>query len=298
MDANLWQGTAFTAATAMDWFQTERTNLLAVLRAAAAQRWDDVVWQLCEALWAFYHSRKHHADWIEAHQLGIEAAVRLGDRTVEARMYNQLARAHLELADFDRASDELDAAMEAALASGEPRAEAVVLESFGVLRREQGRYTDAIGRFRESRAINEILRDQRGIALQSYHLGDVLLRSGQPNEALAALEDARQISCRLGDEMTDARIRIVLGSVYRALDRDIEARRMLGSAVATMRERRQPVKEAQALEILVAVARHDLDGELFADSARRLLELYEETGSPRATVVRRWIESGVRPDDA
>jgi tetratricopeptide (TPR) repeat protein len=292
-----WTGVAFTAASAMDWFSNERMNLLAVLRTAAALRWDDIVWQLCEALWAFYHSRKHYADWIEAHELGIESAVRLGDRVVEARMYNQLARAYLELADFDRAGAELDKAMAAARASDEPRAQAVVLESFGVLRREEGRYADAIARFRESRAINETLRDQRGIALQSYHLGDALLRSGQAAEALGELAGARHIAGRLGDDMTDARIRIVLGSVYQALDRDAEARHELGSAVATMRERRQPIKEAQALEVLVAVARRHHDDTLFGNSVRRLLELYDETGSPRATVVRRWIEGGARPDD-
>ena len=289
VDDTAWTAIAFTAASAMEWFETERMNLLAVLRTAAARGWDDVVWQLCEALWAFYHSRKHYADWIEAHQLGVAAATRLGDHAVQARMYNHLARAHLELGDLDQATDELDAAMAAAASSGEPRAEAVVLESLGILRREQGRFDDAIDRFRAARRINETLADQRGIALQSYHLGDVLHRAGRLDEALAELADAQRFACRLGDDMTDARIRIVQGSVYEALDRGADARRVLGAAMTTLRERRQSVKEAQALEVLIAVARRDRDEELFGESARRLAALYEESGSPRATVVRRWL---------
>src|SRR5437899_9899943 len=53
--------------------------LLAALQAAARREWHDTVWQMCEALWAFYHTRKHYNDWIKAHELGIAAARRCGN---------------------------------------------------------------------------------------------------------------------------------------------------------------------------------------------------------------------------
>lgn len=270
----------FDPASAMDWFDTERENLLEAVRASARSQWHDLVWKFCEALWAYYHSRKHLADWIETHELGVEAARQVKSRVVETRMLNQLARAHLELRDFDAAAAELNRALEAATLSGVRQAEAVVHESRGILARERGEYPAAIDAFRTSLRINEAIKNKRGMAIESYHLGDVLCQAQRYEEALTALDVASRTADQIGDEMTAGRIHIVLGSVFRKLDRFDDARRSLSSATTTMRKRNQPIKEAQALEELVFVARKTHDDMLANSSTDRLKHIYQETGKP------------------
>ncbi|WDV33017.1 hypothetical protein OIM90_22025 [Streptomyces sp. AD16] len=94
----------------LDWLDAERGNILAVLRAAAREGLHDAVWRICESLWPLFHERARHADSLEAHPLGIEAARWENRPDAEIRMRNQLARAHAALGDLDRAAEELRAA--------------------------------------------------------------------------------------------------------------------------------------------------------------------------------------------
>jgi hypothetical protein len=98
----------------------------------------------------------------------------------------------------------------------------------------------------------------------------------------------------LEDGMSAARVFIVMGSAYSALGRSDDARAVLTAAVQATRQRRQYVKEAQALELLARVAGED--HALFDAAARRLLFLYEDGGSARAAIMRQWLEQG-RPSD-
>lgn len=277
----------FDADSGMTWFETERTNLLAAVRLAAELDEHDVAWQLCEALWALYHSRKHYADWIEAHQIGVEAAVRAGQREAEGRLRNQLARAHVELRDFAAARAEIERAQRVASEDGLVRA--MVHESFGLLLREEGRFTDAARSFDAALGISRELGDHRAIGIQGYQLGDALLRAGETAQALATLQEAHAVLANLGDEMATARVNIALGKAYEALHRRADARSVLVQAVMTTRSRQQPVKEAQALEVLVGVAREEHDEGLWQNSARRLYELYVAAGNPRSAEVRSWL---------
>jgi tetratricopeptide (TPR) repeat protein len=283
----------FDSASAMRWLERERTNLLTVVRTAWQAEWYEPVWQLCEALWALYHSHKNYADWLAAHQLGRAAAQRCGNRQAEVRMCNQGARAHIEQGDFAAAAELLESASK--IAAGDARSEAVLAESFGLLHREQGRYADAERMLRRARDLNRTIGSVRGVALQSYQLGDVLVRAGRTDDGLEELTGALAAAGEIGDELTAARVRIALGRAYDELRRDRDAIHVLDEAVEITRRRGQPVKEAQALEVLVRIAHRDKDVERFKVSAGRLARLYEEAGSPRGAAVRDWLDGGPRP---
>lgn len=293
-DLTRWSG-RFDAASAMAWLVVERTNLLAAMRAAAKLDSHATVWTMCESLWALYHSNKNYSDWIESHELGVRAAQQCGDVTAEVRMRNQLARAHVELHEFAAASRQLEIARR--LAVDDPQAMSVVLESIGLMYREQGRYHEAVDVFENLVVKQRELGDERGYAMQSYQLGDVLVRASLEERAVPVLDDALRTMDRLGDEMAAARVRIALGRAYHALHRDRDAADQLEAAILTTRKREQPVKEAQALEVLVGVAQENHDTTRFHTAARRLLELYVDAGSPRSAEVRQWIDRGQRPDD-
>ena len=270
-----------TSAAAMAWYEAERANLMAVVREAADRLRDDAVLAFCEALWPFHHARKHHADWIEAHRLGVAAAVRTDNRVAEARMRNQLARAYIELDRLADAEAELAAAGAAAAAADEPRARAVVLESEGVLALSRQRFTDAADCFAGSLRINERIGDRRGTALECYHRADALVRGGIAlGEAVVLLERALSTAEEIADETTAARASIVLGSARLRAGQPAQARQPLERAAETMRRRGHPVKEIQALEILADVAERTEDQALASDCAERLSTLYAQTGKP------------------
>ncbi|SEF26577.1 Tetratricopeptide repeat-containing protein [Amycolatopsis pretoriensis] len=280
----------FDSASALRWLERERSNLLDVVRTAWQSEWYETVWQFCEALWALYHSHKNHADWLAAHQLGRAAAQRCGNRQAEVRMCNQSARAHIELGEFTAAAELLESATE--IAAGDARSEAVLAESLGLLHREQHRYGEAEQMLRRARDLNRAVGSARGVALQSYQLGDVLVLAGRTEDGLEELTSALAAAGEIDDELTAARVRIALGRAYNALRRDRDAIDALDAAVEITRRRGQPVKEAQALEVLIRIARRDNDVERFRESAGRLVRLYHEVGSPRSATVQDWLDGG------
>ncbi|MEV0351400.1 tetratricopeptide repeat protein [Nonomuraea sp. NPDC050680] len=271
-----------TPGAALDWLEKERSNVLALLRAAAAREWDELVWQLAEALWPLYHERKHYADWIETNRLGVAAALRGGDHAVEARMRNQVARAHLELGETDQAQAELVLARRAAREADDPRMEAVVLESLGQAAlaraaaleslgqaaRAQGEaleslgqardlMEDAVAHFAAALAIHEGLGNTRGIGLQSYHLGLVHSRAGRHETAIAAFDRALALMTSVGDRLSQGKIHLVLGEAHRELGHSAQALHSARIAADIMRERRIPAKETRALELLADLDRRD-----------------------------------------
>ncbi|MCO1574460.1 tetratricopeptide repeat protein [Crossiella sp. SN42] len=264
---------AFAPDTGMRWFELERRNLLAAVRCAADQGWHEAVWQLCEALWPSYHTRKHFADSIEAHQLGVVAAERCGHQVAEIRMRNQLARARMELGAFAAAEQDLEEAHSKAAAGGDERAIAAVVESYGVLRRSQGRVAESAGHFRQALALNERLADERGIAMQSYQLGGVQAQLGEATAAIGSIRRALAIFVQLGEEFSAGRARLALGDAYAALGQDREACVELAVAARIMRIRRQPEREVRALRGLVAALERMGGGDLLANSRARLREL-------------------------
>jgi tetratricopeptide (TPR) repeat protein len=268
----------FDAQSGMTWFEQERANLLAAVRLAAEQGWHDIVWQLCEALWALYYSKKHYADWAETSELGVRAAQAAQHPVAEARMYNFLAHARIELSDFGKAKVDLEAAREAAVRSGDQRAVATVTESFGVLHRQQADYAEAVADFRRSWLLNKVIGDKRGMALQAYHAAGALVRSGQPEQALEDVAQASALFCQLGDELAQARLHIVRGEALYALGKNEEAATALRAAVEVTRARRQSIKEVQALEALLRVLPADTAD--YDTTASRLQELYSQTGLP------------------
>ncbi|ANZ38020.1 hypothetical protein BBK82_20115 [Lentzea guizhouensis] len=285
----------FDGGAAVSWLETERPNLLAVLRAADAFGWYEVVWRMCDSLWPFFHVRKHYSDWVEAHRLGVAAAQITENPVAEAHLRNRLARAHIEMRDYSPASAQLD---EAAVLSDDERVAAVLLESRGLLYRELRRYPEAVDIFRQLVAKQEKAGDDRAFAMQSYQLGDVLVRAQRADQAVPVLVAALTVATRLHNEKSvEAKVRIALGAAYHCLRQYDDARAELESAVRVTHARKEPVKEAQALEELVRVAEARSDRSLFQSSAERLYRLYAEAKNPRSAEVRRWLEADRRAED-
>lgn len=126
---------------AIEWLDGHLPHILAVLDNAVTQGWDDLAWQVCEALWELFLYRKHYRQWIASHEVGIAAAARCKHLEAESRLRCQLARAYLDLHRFDDAERECLAALELARRAASSRNESVALEQLGMVAHRCGKLT-------------------------------------------------------------------------------------------------------------------------------------------------------------
>ncbi|WP_329566856.1 tetratricopeptide repeat protein [Kitasatospora sp. NBC_01266] len=271
----------------LDWLERESATILVLLRAAAAQGRHGAVWRLCESLWPLYHGRKLYADWIEAHELGVEAARWDARPDAEIRMRNQLARAHYELGDHELAARQLALAGELLPLVSDSRLAGMLRESQGLLCLAQGRTEAAVAMFTEAREANA--GDTHGIVVQSYNLAQALLAVAGPAEPAAASEEAlaaalaeadraAELAERTDDQVMIMRLGVLRGRIHQALgDPDTAIARLTAAADLALRLGHR-FKADQALELLAALAERVGDTELARTSRERIRALRDAAG--------------------
>ncbi|MFI8933422.1 ATP-binding protein [Streptomyces sp. NPDC053474] len=195
------------APGALRWLDAERTQLMTVLRTAEAKGMYAGVWQLADALWPMFLRLRPYDLWIEAHERGLAAARRAGDREGESRMLTSGGTGLRNVGRHDEAiawfTQALRAARdEVARLTGHPdgggpalaaahRAEAQALHGIGQSCRLAGRLAEAADHFERALALREAVGHRRGTALTRICLGDVALAAGRPDDALGPLARAR-----------------------------------------------------------------------------------------------------------
>ncbi|MFD2414836.1 ATP-binding protein [Amycolatopsis pigmentata] len=226
---------------AVEWLDSQLPNLLAVIEDAVARGWDELAWQVCEALWELFVFRKHYPEWIASHGLGIEAAARCGNEVAESRLRCQLGRAYLDLKRFDDAREESEKAGLLAVQVGDQRNESVALQQLGLAAEGLGDIDAALDYLGRSLRAEQELGIERGVALRHQRIGEVLFGVGRDAEAATHLEQARSVFANLSDSRDEAQVLISLARLdsragqveqaMRRLDQALEVLSGLGSAV-------------------------------------------------------------------
>ncbi|MYU04467.1 XRE family transcriptional regulator [Streptomyces sp. SID8366] len=279
------------SARALAELRAERQNLAAVIHAAEHHGYDDLVWQLCEAMWSLHLRLGFHAQWIETHLRGVEAARRgaeeFGDRRAVGRMLVQLAFAYMGVGDADKAEEALEAAVAADAACGHLRGRATALEALGLLRLKLWRHDEARHGFEEALRVLGGIREgddgwrdvPRATALLEHHIGRALVQEGEFPAALAKLNDALVRFRTLpggADTYNEGRVYMSLGEAHlRAGDPEL-ALVCLDKAVETMTAEGAGLQLADALE--QRAEGHALAGhpEAAAEDLRGAAERYEK----------------------
>jgi tetratricopeptide (TPR) repeat protein len=267
---------------AFAWLEAERPNILAVLQMARNRDWDQRVWQIAEALWPFYHNRRHYFDWIDATNIGIECARHAHHKDAEARLCSQLSVPFVDLGDFDRARSELARAVRAIASSTNTGLRGSIWEFTGICHLNEEKYDQALEAFREARRMFDSIGTIRGVAIQDYYIGRVLIRMSQYAEALLALESALATMRAIKDRLFIGRILLRLGQAIRRDGRPDEAELVLREGIAVLVPLGMRLEEAESYEELAAVAEsnHDADGAVVhREHAQRV---YRAIGHPRA----------------
>jgi tetratricopeptide (TPR) repeat protein len=223
---------------ALAWLETERANLLAAVRQAAATPGvpGEIAVQLAQALFGFFWVHSHWRDSVQVNQIALEVAGRLGDRAAQAEAHNDLGYAYWLQGRYEDALARLRESLALRRELGDRHGQAASLSNLGNVYQWQGRYEEALQRQRESLAIRRELGDARGQAASLGNLGNVHRWQGRYEEALDYLRQSLAIYQELGDRSGQAASLITLGEVHERQGRYQQALDCQRQSLAIYRE--------------------------------------------------------------
>ncbi|WP_306214151.1 tetratricopeptide repeat protein [Actinoplanes sp. RD1] len=222
---------------ARGWLDTERSNLLAVLRFTARGGWPAHTVRLAGALHRYLQSRCG-AEVVTAHRHAVRAARQTGDLNGRAQALADLGSACHKLGRYGPAAKHLRQALALFARTGDPSGQARALTGLGVVEHRLCRYDKATGRFARALRLHRQQGDRIGEAQALANLADIDNRLGRCGSAAdrfaQALALCRQAGNRDGEAGTLGGLGLAelrLGLVERAgehLEQSLSLYRRLG----------------------------------------------------------------------
>lgn len=177
-----------TETTAIAWYDSERTNLVAITRVAAESGFDRLAWQLPAALYPIHHVlRNPFADWVNMGRIGLQAVRRQGDRHGEAALLTDLGNAYTSSHQPIEAERYLGEALTACRETGDLMGEIRSTNALGWVSLARRQLPEALARFGATRSLAP---DSRWKAVALINLAVVRDALGQPDVAAELAEQA------------------------------------------------------------------------------------------------------------
>jgi tetratricopeptide (TPR) repeat protein/transcriptional regulator with XRE-family HTH domain len=265
-----------SAGSALEWFETERANLVAVTRLCESHALYGIGWQLPTAMYGFFDLRKHYADWLATHEVARRCAEQVDDREAQGRILCNIGNAYRPLRHDETAVDYYERALalfatvgyrqgeakvygnlgssydhlqrhdDAAKAHqrsldifreiGDRYGEALTLTNVGEMHQRLGRYQQSAEHHRLALAIFTEIGDDHGASRATSNLGAALAGLGDLRTALSLHERALAGYRAAGDRYEEANVLVGLATVHSGLDRPDEATRCLREALLRYEE--------------------------------------------------------------
>lgn len=275
---------------ARTWLDTQAADLMATLRAAHAAGRYGAVWQLVHAMWPWWRAARVYGLWIEAHQLGLEAAHLYNDAVAEQEMRNALGVGLRGIHRFDQAIGCFADVLTAARSREDTRGEAQALHELGATTYEAGRLEEAVGYLEQARTLRERREDRRGVALTDILLAQVHLGRGNAATAIGVLASARAALIEVADPHDAARALAWLGRAHSLAGHQEDADRAGRQAHGEFVEHSAPQWTARSLEMLGQTAAAAGQAEDAVSLYTQALEQYSGLSTVDAERVRRQLE--------
>ncbi|QTR03924.1 hypothetical protein J7S33_02535, partial [Saccharothrix algeriensis] len=268
------------AAEALDWLVAERGNLVTAIGEAAERGWHDLAWQLTEAMWGFFLHRRHLADWVLAHEIGVGSAHACGHVVAQARLRLQLAVGYVGLGREADASEQVELALRLGETAGDRGSVATAVSQLGRIARGRRDPAAALAHFRRALEIESDLGRRRGVALAHRRIGEALTDLRRHEEAIVELATAEAVLVELGQVVEAARARGLLALPKLALGRVDEAARLLEAALPALAGTGSPHYLADVLVPLADVAESRGDPAGAQERLRAAAAAYTAVGEP------------------
>ncbi|ONI76386.1 hypothetical protein ALI144C_37735 [Actinosynnema sp. ALI-1.44] len=219
---------------ALTWLDRERPNLVAVVETAANHRLFKISCLLTDTLRVYLHRERRYADWVRAAEVGLRAALRLGDNRVIGAMRLGLGLAYQGFNRLKDASEQIDEALERFREVGAEDFEATTLNAATMVRLQQPtlRIDDALPMLERALELTQQLGLRLTEAQTRRNLGIVHHASGQLTEAIQDFSQANRIYSDLHVRPPLAEILARLGMVTLDLGEPATALGYLQEALA------------------------------------------------------------------
>jgi tetratricopeptide (TPR) repeat protein len=270
---------------ALRWLRIERENILQAVWLAVEHGWDELVWQLCEALWSFMPYTSNHGEWPDVYQAGASAAARCGHLVAEARLRAQLGSSLTNMHRFDDALRENRRAFELAEQAGDQVTKATALSELASATYGKGDLHAALALATEARNIREITGTVRATAQCQRQVGMIMTDLGNYKEAAAELR--RASSSIPTFDIEQARVLTGLGDTYLRWGRLSDSNASLTKALSIVRELGAGRFQADVLVLLGDLAECGSNLAVARGCFVEAHELYEECGDPKVVGVTR-----------
>ena len=242
--------TIFSLRQALEVFETERQNLLAVLALAARNGGNETVIWLSESMGRALTILRHLDDLITARQAALAASRSLEDVTAEGTALGYLGNAYRQSRRFDEAAACLQESLSIFRETGDRHSQGHALNNLGLAYQELRRFEEAVTCHREALAIYRETGDRHSQNSALTNLGTVHERLGQFEDALEYFESALTVCRETGDRHGEGINLADLGAALMGLRRFGEAAGCYRDALAIFRETGDRNGEGNALNNL------------------------------------------------
>ncbi|MGK5444649.1 AfsR/SARP family transcriptional regulator [Micromonospora sp. URMC 105] len=283
-------GRGFTGrADAMAWFATEQRVLTDIIARAKDRGRPGTAWQIALALQNFFQDTAQFRQWAAAVSTGLAAAG--DDPAVQALLHRSLAGACYFLADLDRGLSHLQHARALFERLGRRTEQGHVENNIAEIRLEQRRYHEAIRHAEAARALFRAEGNVRGATNALLVIARAQGRLGRHAEALGMFVEARRQFEALGDLHGTGTTQAWLAHTYSMIDDLPHAMASWQQAVETFRGVRATHHTAEVLLSVGDFHSANGDPALAGQAWSEALAELDGTDSPMARRIRdrlRW----------
>jgi tetratricopeptide (TPR) repeat protein len=232
---------------AVAWLESERPNLVSIVRLAADTGRDAYVRDIPLALIFFFYLRRHLDEWLSTGAAALAAARRIGDRNGEGRALSSLGNAYSEMRQWDTARDFFQQTLAVCVTEHDRSREARTLTNIGNIYYATSAFEECLIHYRQSLAIYQEIRESYSEGQTWNNIAYTYARMQRHEDAIVSYERSLAIFRDIEEIHGQAAVLTNLGTCYQALSRSVEALECHRQALAIFQQSGDQLREARAL---------------------------------------------------
>ncbi|MFD8304000.1 BTAD domain-containing putative transcriptional regulator [Streptomyces sp. NPDC059690] len=280
-----------TLDQAVDWCETERSNLVGAVHQAADSGQPGIAWRLPAVLWGFFYLRSHLGDWLDTTRTGLSAARAAQDSRGEAQALADAAAALRSNGRFDEAIELFHRSIAVCRELGDMDGRLRAVGNLGDAYLQTGRLDKAVEYSRRGLALDRVVGDIWGEGIALSNLGDAYQRLGRFDDAVDCLEQALTVLRESGNRWVEGVALDVLGTVHHRLGARDRAVAYYRQALAAHRDIGNRWGEGHTLGHLGDVQLAAGEPEAADGSWRQALGIFAEFDHPDAAKIQEKLRS-------
>ncbi|MEU0885719.1 BTAD domain-containing putative transcriptional regulator [Lentzea sp. NPDC005914] len=238
-----------TAAEASHWWEGERANVTALVRATAGRPGTDPreLAALLGHLRGYLHRKGHWQDWQSLGEAVLSAGTERGDRHVEATALLELGTLAGLRDETGKAEIQLGRSIGIFRNLGDDLGVSRSLNNLAVMHNNRWRHTEAARLLNESLRLQQALGDQEGECISLDNLARLHLARKESAQAIACSRRSIRLCEENGTEYLTVVPLAVIGEAHSTAGRHAEALTHFRRAVRVARDSTNPYREAHTL---------------------------------------------------